>query len=313
MWRATSMSKETNYPGVGPLLSYKYDMLRAQPREADRGPLHVNEGFLWDHTAKLLMARVLWGLYKFELTGYSGRMATAEAGILLFPLHDFCGGNVASSAFVKVWPDAASNSPGDMYHLYMPGAAGIKTAEEYARCRSPDFVGGRITVIPDMSAYTGKKTHSMGEAELFIRRSLASSIVSISRVARKAGLFAADRWDQRTSKTRNVLRLMDGPLPFYAALPTVQQWDNAFSLRAKASVPGVIVRPGATSLAGTMRCEYSEGERYHNENSGNDVSMMSVHLSSPGAAPLFSIPPGEQAKLTDPRYVELCPQALFHN
>lgn len=308
---------ERTPPGIGPLVSYYYDMARAGLPVDQLGPLHTGERFGWAYAGRMFHTQVLWGLYQYipPHVEATARICTIEGGVLMFPMYDFCGGSVVSSAFVQ--PFNFANSPGDyVFRSFRPGASNSESKraqERFALTTSSAFRARFAHIVPRMSEFTGKATHTQSEAEEFMRKSIGAALVSVSRSQRRAGLFAADRVAPMRCATRPIMETINGIVPYYSSLPMVTGWAGRVVHRYSPDpLPNTETRPGYPEVA-ACSARYSPGENYMNTNSGSTVSMCQVLLGEPQRAHFTTPSPLEINKFIHPDYIDMLPQAIFHN
>jgi hypothetical protein len=165
-------------------------------------------------------------------------------------------------------------------------------------------------LIPELSAYTGKDTHSWDEVFNVMRDSLGAGLVSAARSAGRKGLFAADMCSG--GRTKPVLEAMNGDHVRYHRNARVEAWpgqDKTFS--PKGSLHYII--PGGMIVS---RGTFQAGLPYTNPNTGRVVCMSSFTSEDITPTPDITqrrIPEQERAKFDSMDFAHMCPQGLFHN
>lgn len=289
--------KEKPYLGILPMFSYR-----------------IKEGLGVNYTAygastdwiDIMRARerLFRQLYCLaEFTDGHGETMVVEGGVAWSSMHDFCGGNLATSAFATIHRPLGNHRP--MYE-WMPNRWRRVGSEMWANPKTGFLKDDSLATnykkyrpaILDMHAYCGPDPLDGADALRIMRRSVLSGLVSADS---RSAIFAADR--TQDGQTRPVLETAkDSPLLVY---PVV--WRPGMPSAHK---------PGQTMSR--VPVEFHAGTTYRNRGSGRDVAMSSVVISYTMRDWLdnkeFQRPkPSEVEKLSNPLWEDICPQILFNN
>lgn len=293
-------------PGMMPMVEYPYDYRRAYFTNEQLGdPANL---FMWGQQGRIATAHVCYALAQF--VDPRGDTATVEGGMLLFPMYDFCGGFIVSSAFTRVY--LRLKMPGAVFRAPHLGAG--EAANPWAD--PPPWSARNFPrlsqYIPQVGSYTGQSAHTEAEARAFMIRTLVGAVAHYSVATNRVAVVAADR---RYGRTEPVMEGLQGRVTLFANMPGIRVWGDRASL-ARSPVHGATFcnfGPHAPDLY-TTRFDFTPGEEFHNRNSGNMVSILTSRRSEAAPSPnRWKIPNEEMHKLTSFEYLSLAPQYLFHN
>lgn len=312
-----STAPKTRYPGIVPVFLYRWHKKRALTTKQDRAE-SGDEDWLQLCDARTILYNPIYGIAKF--TDTQGNVRVVDGGVMWTPIYDFCGGIIATSAFVGVFGTKSDKTWGAGYWHTIIGAYGNDVWQTaYARNASTDKWDKFSDMIPDLHAFCGPAPMTTKQAEDVMRRSIAAALITTSWNNGRKGIFAADRTEV-SPKTKEVLELGADVPCAYNSLPGVQQWAGEGGRKTHV---GRVFNPAQAHVY-NAKAQFDPGTTYRNPNSGHDVAMCSLivdtmmgtshlcHARTKQYTP-WTITKEEADKFCNPEIYDLLPQGMFHN
>jgi len=302
---------EKEFPNIVPCFQYGYDMRRAGFAAKQLGPMTNHGRIFWPQQGLYLSSTALYTLVKYR-SDVDGGWRTADAGALMHPIWDFCGGMIVTSASISHYARADSNDTFANYQfrrrLPGPKQSGSVGRKFYG---SSKYWTVYEQFIPDLSVYTGKAAHSDAEVIQVLTDSMGAAVVSASRYYGRKALFAADI--ASGGKTRPILNAMHGTKYRFARNARVDAWPKQDAFSPEGYVVELSPQPLVEVLGTFTICP-----SFNNPNTGRQVSMSQLITEDHthprnNATTRWALPNDEISKFNSMDLAMMCPQGLFHN